>query len=80
MHPLFGPRERVKRANHQIVTLQRSFGGFFKDNLYEIALAELNPTANDYSLRVKSGPQEFPDYWPPVIGEIAHNLRAALDG
>ena len=80
MHPLFGPRERVKRANHQIVALQRSFKGFFNENPYEIAVAEFNRKTSDYSLRVKSGPQEFPIDWPLLIGEIGHNLRAALDG
>lgn len=80
MHPLYGPRERVKRANQQIIALQGSFQEFFKDNLYEIGVAEYSPEAMNYSLRVRGGPQEFPVDWPLLIGEIAHNLRAALDG
>jgi len=79
MRPLFGPRERVKRANGQIITLHKSFQRFFKDNPYEIGVAELNPKADNYSLRVKGGPQDFPVDWSLLIGEVAHNLRAALD-
>lgn len=80
MNGLDGPRERVKRANRQIASLQRGFQSFFKDNLYEIGVAEFNPKTSDYSLRVKSGPEDFPVEWPLLIGEIAHNLRSALDG
>lgn len=80
MHPLDGPRAKIGRANGQITTLRQSAQRFFRDNLYEIGVAEYNSKANNYSLRVKSGPQEFPIDWSVLIGEIAYNLRSALDG
>jgi len=80
MHPLDGPRAKIERANRQIITLQQSVQGFFRDNLYEIREAEHKSKAGNYPLRVKSGPQEFPIDWSVVIGEIAHDLRSALDG
>ena len=80
MHPRDGPRARIERARDQIATLQQSVQGFFRDNLYEIGVAEYNPKAANFSLRVKSGPQDFPVDWSLLIGEIAHNLRSALDG
>lgn len=80
MHPLGGPRAKIERANRQIITLQQSVQGFFRDNLYEIREAERKSKAGNYPLRVKSGPQEFPIDWSVVIGEIAHDLRSALDG
>lgn len=80
MADLYGPRERVKRANRQIIALQRSFQGFFRDNLYEVTVAEYNSKAGNYSLRVKAGPEDLPVDWSLCIGEIIHNLRAALDG
>jgi len=80
MHPLDGPLARIDRAGSQIVTLRQRFEEFFRENLYEIGVAEYNPKAKNYSLRVTGGPQEFPVDWSLLIGEIAHNLRAALDG
>ncbi len=80
MHPLYGPRARIERSNSQIVTLAQGFERFFRENPYEISVAEYNPKAKNYSLRVKGGPQEFPVDWSLLIGEITHNLRAALDG
>jgi hypothetical protein len=80
MHPLDGPLAKIERAQSQIVTLQESVQGFFRDHLYEIGVAEYNPEADNYSLRVRSGPKEFPVDWSLLIGEIAHNLRSALDG
>src|SRR5688572_25272980 len=80
MIDLFGPRERIKRAKSEIVGLQRAFQRFFDDHLYKIRVAEYNRKADNYSLRVESGPPGFPVDWSLAIGEIAHNLRAALDG
>jgi hypothetical protein len=77
---LTGPRQRIDRANRQIVALQRSFQGFFRDHLYKVGVAEYNRKADHYSLRVLAGPEEFPVDWSLCIGEIAHNLRSALDG
>jgi hypothetical protein len=80
MHRLDGPRAKIERANRQIITLQQSVQGFFRDNLYEIRVAERKSKAGNYPLRVKSGPQEFPVDWSVLIGEITYNLRSALDG
>jgi hypothetical protein len=80
MHPLDGPRERVRRANVHIKGLQDLVQRFFRENLYEVVVGEYNRRPANYSLRIKSGPEDFPGVWSLLIGEIAHNLRAALDG
>jgi hypothetical protein len=80
MHPLDGPRVKVERAKSQIVTLQACLQGFFKRYPYRVVVAEFDRKAGCYSLRVESTPPAFPNEWGVFIGEIAHNLRSALDG
>jgi hypothetical protein len=80
MHPLDGPREKVSRARFQIITLQHKIEAFFRDNLYEVGITEYDPKTDHYILRIKAGPESLPPVWGAVIGEIAHDLRSALDG
>lgn len=80
MHPLDGPRAKVDRAKSQFIALQTAFQRFFKRYPYRVAVAEFDKKAGHHNLRVKSGPSTLPDEWGVLIGEIAHNLRSALDG
>lgn len=80
MPSLHGPRAKVNRANSHIVALHAAFHRFFKRHPYRVVVAEFDKQANHHNLRVQSGPSTFPDAWGLLIGEIAHNLRSALDG
>jgi hypothetical protein len=80
MPDLDGPRERIRRANGEIVRLQNGVERFFGQHLYEIGVAERHRKQDEYSLRVEAGPQTFPVDWSLTISEVAHHLRAALDG
>lgn len=80
MHPLDGPRLKVRRAESEIQTLRLVEEAFRKNSNYCVVKAEVNPkTGNDvYRVRISSPPPDLE--WGVWIGEIAHNLRSALDG
>lgn len=80
MHPLDGPRAKVERAQSQVVALDDTLQAWFDENRYSVRVAEFDAQAGHHNLRVYDGPFVFPDDWGVVIGEIAHNLRSALDG
>jgi len=80
MHRLDGPRIKVKWAKSQIVTLNDSVQGLFERYPYDIFKAELNRKTGYYDVRARGGPSTLPDEWGVIIGEIAHDLRSALDG
>lgn len=78
MHPLEGPRRRVKRAHADTVLLQNALtvGG----NASPYGLVEDSDSESVYThLRLKVGQPPNLD-WGISIGGILHNLRAALDG
>ncbi len=79
MHPLDGPRLKVRRAKGQLDALRRAEQAFWKKSGYEAVKAERNPkTGNDvYRMSVEFSP---PIQFGVQIGEMAHNLRSALDG
>ena len=80
MHPLDGPRAKIKRAESQVIALNDTLQRCFKRYPYSVGIAEFDRKAGRHNLRVKGGPPTFPDEWGVLIGEIAHNLRSALDG
>lgn len=79
MNPLDGPRLKVRRAESQINAFRRAEDIFRKRTNYKIVRAEFNPKTGKYVYRVsiKVSP---PLDWGVPIGEIAHDLRSALDG
>ncbi len=79
MHPLDGPRAKVERAKSQLEVLHNTFQRFFEQHPYRVVVAEFDAKVGHYNIRVQSGPPAFPDEWGVVIGEIAHNLRSALN-
>jgi hypothetical protein len=79
MHPLDGPRAKIKRADRQVKALQASFQKFFKDHPCTVTIAEFDKKAGHHKLRIHGVPSSLPDEWGVLIGEIAHNLRSALD-
>lgn len=80
MYALDGPRAKIERAKSEIVTLHASFQGFFKEHVYRVVVAEFDKKGGYHILRVDGEVPTIPNDWGAIIGEIAHNLRSALDG
>ena len=79
MHPLDGPRLKMRRAESQITLLREAQYALWKDRKHKIVRAELNPKTGNYVYRTQ-GDFALSLDWGVSIGEIAHNLRSALDG
>lgn len=83
MHPLDGPRAKIARAKDQIGSLQFESQRFFNRYIGGAFVGKFNKKTRMYELRIDEGTQatlDIPVTWCVVIGEIAHNLRSALDG
>lgn len=68
----YGPYLKIERAEHHIRQLERIFGEFLRKN--EQTLRK--------SRDLQSGPTlgvSFPRHTPTILGDVLHNLRAALD-
>ena len=79
MHPLDGPRCKVTRARVEIDQLRSMRDVFFEHTHYSAVRAEQNLKSGRYIYRIKiDGPPPALD-WGVYIGEIAHNLRSALN-
>jgi len=79
MHPLDGPRLKIARAKSHIEVLRLANAGFTAKADYRVVVAELDPKSREYALRA------LINVLPPLelgvcIGEVAHDLRSALDG
>lgn len=79
MHPLDGPRLKIERAISQISQLRLRQEALWKDRNHQVIRAELNPKTGYYVYRAQ-GDFTLSLAWGVTIGEIAHNLRSALDG
>ncbi len=79
MHPLDGPRLKIRRANDEIDSFREAEIAFFEKASYTVVPAEVNPKTGQQVYRVRAN-MKPPLEWGVRIGEIAHNLRSALDG
>lgn len=79
MHPLDGPLLKIQRAIREIKRLARAEESFRRDSDYRIVRAEFNRKTGKHVYRVSVGHSPDPN-WGVYIGEIAHNLRSALNG
>jgi len=77
MQPLDDPRLKISRADKHLKGLQDEVERFLDSHPYGV-IAELDKKTGKCILRVKIN-AEPPVEWGPVIGDIAHNLRSALD-
>jgi hypothetical protein len=77
VHPLSGPLEKLRRASAHIRELRSRITEFTRDNHPQVLIAELEPDGKYYVLRARIKP--YPVEWGTIIGDIAHNLRSALD-
>lgn len=78
-HSLDGPRLKVRRAEAEIERLWQTEQAFWREARYGVYRAEFNPRTGKHVYRVHLG-VEPPAEWGVCIGEIAYNLRSALDG
>ena len=78
-HPLAGPLLRVTRAERQIEALRRVEEDYWRDSGCRIIKAESDLATNEQIYRVLIDAVPSID-WGICVGEIAHNLRSALDG
>jgi len=80
MHALFGPIKKVDRAQEQLKALDIEIEEFLKADRYGGVVAEFNRRTREHALRlVTTGDGTPPLRWSLDIGEIAFNLRSALD-
>jgi hypothetical protein len=79
MHPLDGPRLKVQHAKSEIGQLRSLEDAYRSDAEAHLVKAEVNPKSRRQVYRVEGVVPIDPD-WGVWVGEIAHNLRSALDG
>jgi hypothetical protein len=77
MQPLDDPRLKISWANKHFKALQDEVERFLDSHPYGV-ITELDEKTGKYILRAKIN-AEPPVEWGLVIGDIAHNLRSALD-
>jgi hypothetical protein len=78
-HPLDGPTSKILRAYEHLKKLRTETETFIKENKHHIVIGERHVDTAYYSLRAKVS-KPPPIEWGVVVGEIAHDLRSALDG
>ena len=79
MHPLDGPTSKILRAKEHLKKLRTEADAFIKENKHRIVIGERHVDSDYYSLRAEVS-KPPPIEWGVVVGEIAHDLRSALDG
>jgi hypothetical protein len=72
-----GPRLKVERANRHIEELKTLCSVLFQRNPYTI-FTEENKDTGEQIFRVHIN-EDVPCDWGTIVGDIVHNLRAALD-
>ncbi|MGA2590105.1 MAG: hypothetical protein ABSH32_09335 [Bryobacteraceae bacterium] len=76
--PFEGSRRKLARGEYHLEILKRDIDAFFKENPYERVI-EPNPELPgyvDWKIRIS---KPVPEHLAETIGDVATNLRAALD-
>lgn len=76
-HPLYGCRLKLLRAEEHFQNLQNSMHEFYEREPYTL-VQEHNLEQDQHILRLKVR-EDPPPAWSPIIGDIVHNMRSALD-
>lgn len=79
MHPLTGPYQKSVRAYKLIRMLEREFSRFTAVTKREIVVDKDECIGDFFTLRSRIS-KAPPTEWGAIVGEIAHDLRSALDG
>lgn len=69
---------KIERAKKHANDLEAEIIAFWGTNSYEVEI-EGNPKTGPASYRIKGAPQPLPECLPLIAGDVAHNLRSALD-
>jgi len=77
---LDGPCARIARAGEDLTGLSAEMGAFFAARPFTPVEAEFDKRLRVQVYRATGGPGPLPVGWGVTVGDIAHNLRAALDG
>lgn len=77
MHPLDGPRLKLRRAEQHFDCLDEVIKGFLESNPYTFAI-QPNPKPPKYVL-VGKAKESPPLDWSAIVGDFAHNARSALN-
>lgn len=79
-HPLDGAVAKLNRAREQINGLDQAIRMAIEGHAYRVVIAEREPHSSYRALRLEPGQVGIPPLdWSAIIGEIAHDLRSALD-
>src|SRR5437879_5011190 len=75
--PLEDPRLKVERAKQHISEFDREVSAFLARDPYAVVV---EPDADPgYNVTVVHVREEIPKKLPAILGDVVHNLRAALD-
>lgn len=77
-HRLKGVRWKIRRAERQLNALNRGITQHLEGNAYSLVGDFESEASEDFVIRVHAERPVSPN-WPVMIGDIAHNLRSALD-
>jgi hypothetical protein len=78
MHPLYGPRLKLRRANKHLNAIKEAIDSFIAGKPYSFVL-EPNPQPPAYAIIAKVSQLAPDDELGLIIGDFAHNTRSALD-
>jgi hypothetical protein len=74
-----GPKLKVKRAYKHIAELEAWIGDIIQSNADAILAHKNNTPGSESDMVTVVRPSGFSECVAPIVGDIAHNLRAALD-
>jgi hypothetical protein len=78
IRPFGSARLKLDRAEHHLKTLKTKIGLFSKDDAYPVRY-QFNADRTECRFYVSITKPLPQDEWGPIIGDCAHNARAALD-
>jgi len=76
VHPLDGPLLKLTRADVHLRCLEREIRDFRQSDAHRV-IEKYESKTGTYKYEPHTA--DTPDCWGPLIGDIAHNLRSALD-
>lgn len=78
MHPLYGPRLKLRRAEKHLNAIKAAIDDFIAKKPYTFVF-EANPTPPNYIIVARVKQIAPDDELSVIIGDLAHNARSTLD-
>lgn len=80
IEPFKGPFIKIKRARKHVTELERVVSGYWESRpVTQIMGTVIKNDSGGYSLPFEMEVKPFPEETGAIVGDILHNLRAALD-